>query len=155
MATKPAPATLTPLVAEGLALIARLDAKRLERDAKVAELLVIDAELTAVNDALIALGAGRYRDEEGHTALVVAAKEATLSPDTFELRNADDEQLARVLAADKFKKLFDRHEYWSPKDGFGAIAGAILTPARARDLIALCLIPGQLAGGRRAYLRWN
>jgi hypothetical protein len=144
----------SPLVAQGLQLIAEYEAIQAERDLIAERLKAKDAELQAVNDQLIALGAGRYRDEENHTALVVAAVEPTLGPDTFHLQR-DALPQARELAGENFRKLFDREEIYSPRDGFAGIAGALLTPARARDLLALCIVPGRLGGGRRAHVRWR
>jgi hypothetical protein len=155
MAAKAHESMLTPLVAQGRALLAEAEAIKLERDAIALRLKEKDAELTAINDQLIALGTGRYRDEENHTAVVVAAIEATLSADSFVLRSKEDEAAAREIADDKFLKLFDRHVTFAPKDGFAAIANALLTPAKARDIVALTIVPGQFTGGRRAYVRWK
>lgn len=154
MSTKTKDAILTPLVAEGLRLIAEAEEIKKERDVIAARLKDKDAELAAINDQLIAMGAGRYRDEADHLALVIAAIEPQLAPDTFRLKPTDLDA-ARELSGDAFKKLFDRAEVFSPKSGFDAIAGAVLTPAKARDLIALTIVPGTLTGGRRAYVRWK
>lgn len=159
MATKAPPATFTPLVAEGLRLRADAEMLRADRVALVADhdcrLKALDAEMAAIEAALIALGSGRYRDEAAHTCTVVAGLEPTMSDDRFELKDAEAEARARELAGDFWGKLFDRHVYWTPCDGFGAVAPKILTPAKARDIVALTLIPGQLGGGRRAYVRWK
>jgi hypothetical protein len=153
--SKPTPTTLTPLVADGLRLIAEAEAITIERNAINEQLKAKDAELASINEQLIALGAGRYRDNEEHVAIVIGAVEPRLAPDTFTLRSADDEAIARALAGESFAKLFDRHVRFAPKDGFAGIAGAVLTPAKARDIIALTIVPGQLTGGRRAYVRWK
>jgi hypothetical protein len=150
------PVTLTPLVSQGHALRAQLEEKKAERDAKIAELKAIDEQLAGIETQLIELGAGRYADSEARlAATVVAAIPQVMSPDTFRLRSTDDEQAARGLAGEKFLTCFDRNVFFSPKQGFDSIARAILTPAKARDLIALCIVPGQLAGGRKAHVRWK
>jgi hypothetical protein len=148
-------ASFTPLVAEGLRLIAEAEAITLERDAIAEKLKAKDAELQAVNEQLIALGAGRYRDAESHVATVVAAIEAKQQPDKYVLRSKEDEEKARDLAGEQFGKLFDRSVTFAPCEGFGAVAIKLLTPAKARDIIKLTLIPGVLAGGRRAHVRWK
>jgi len=152
---------LTPLVAEGLAIIARRDAKTAEREAKVAELKVIDdelkkldEELAVVNEGLIKLGGGRYRDEANHFANVIPGVPPSDSPDTFELPEGSLD-IARGHAGEHFRKLFDRKEIFIPRKGFDAIAEILLTPKPARELVALCLVPGKPKGGRSAYVRWK
>jgi hypothetical protein len=154
MATPKAPAVLTPLVADGFELIARIEIKKAERDAKGAELKELDAQLAALNEQLIVLGAGRYCDAEDRTCLVVAGNPGTIAPDTFRLPH-EGEEPARALAGEEFKNLFERHVSYTPRDGFNGRAEALLTPAKARDLIAFCLVPGELTGVRRAYVRWK
>ncbi len=156
MATKPAEAVLTPLVAEGLRLIAEAEAIKIERDAIVATLKAKDEELAAVNEQLIALGAGRYRDADDHLATVVSGSDPKLSPDRYELPR-DEALFEKVekLAGDHFPKLIETRKTFFCRDGFNGIAGALLTPARARDIIQLCLVPGVLSGGRRAHVRWK
>lgn len=147
--------TVSPLVAQGLALRADADLLKARRDAVAAELAECDRALRAVQDQLIILGAGRYGDAVQHHCTVVASIEAKLQPDTFKLKSAEDELLARQIAGDDFRKLFDRHEYWTPKPDFRGLVTGRCTPKPARELIDLCLIPGQLAGGRAAYVRWK
>lgn len=154
MANKTVPPTLSPLVAEGLTLIAEAEAIAKERDAIAVRLKAKDAELQAVNEKLIALGAGRYCDTENHVATVVGAVPATMGADDFRLPK-DGEALARELAGDNFLKLFQRKVSFSPRDDFRGLVLGRLTPKKAEELIALCIIPGQMQGGRRAYVRWR
>lgn len=139
----PAPAAkdalLTPLVAAGLRL-------RAQRDELLNQLAVVEAEL-------IALGAGRYRDEENHTCLVIAATAESLGPDSYFLKSQDEDD-ARTLALDSFPKVFDRHIRYTPCEGFANVVPKLFTPAKARDLLALCFVPGKTTPGKRAYLRW-
>lgn len=160
MATKTEP-ILSDLVAQGLAIIARRDAKAAECEAKGKELQALEgelksleAELDVVDQGLIALGGGRYRNEENHVVSVVPGVPKTLSADTFVLPEGGIE-LARTYAGDEFRKLFDRKEVFTPRNGFDAIAEVLLTPKRCRDLVALCVVPGALKGGRAAYVRWK
>jgi hypothetical protein len=153
MASKPE-ATLTPLVAEGLRILDELKVKTAARDAAALDLKEKQAELDKVNEQLVALGAGRYRDEADHTCLVIDAIPHRMSDPSFVLKEGDLGR-AKELAGAAFRKLFSRHETFSPKTGFDGIAGAVLTPAKARDIIQLCLIPGVMGGGRRAYVKWR
>ena len=160
MATPAAP-VLTPVVAEGLALIERCKAKAQKRDAKAAELATVtgelkalETELDAIDAQLIALGGGRYAAEEtGRTVTVVPGFAQTLTPDTFTIP-AGALETARTLAGPEFKRLFARSEIFAPKPGFEALAEILLTPKPRRELVALCLVPGKLAGGRAASVRW-
>lgn len=158
---KTSPVIPSPLIAEALRL--RAEALALEeKRSKIPELLEIDAalkekseRLAKIEEELLALGAGRYCDDDGHTATVMAAITATMSPDKFRLKSDEDEKKARDIAGSLFSKLFQRIVYHVPREGFSGIAQAMLTPAKARDVIDLCRIPGELAGGRRAHVRWN
>lgn len=154
MAAKPAP-ILCPLVAEGLRLQAEADAIKAERDAIALRLKAKNDELEAVETQLIALGAGRYRDEENHCASVIAEVPATLAPDDFRLKSADDEAVARELAGAEFLKLFQRQVWFEPRPDFRGLVLGKLTPKRAEDLLALTIVPGGLVGGRRAHVRWK
>ncbi len=158
---KTSPASFSPFIAEGLRLRAEVEALQ-ERRSKIPELLEIDAalqekskRLAEIDEELIKLGAGRYRDDDGRTATVVAGVAPTVSPDQYRLDSEEDESTARKIAGDLFPKLFERIVYHIPREGFASIANAVLTPARARDVIDLCRIPGTLGGGRRAHVRWK
>lgn len=151
----------SPLVTEGLSLVAQIEAKELARKDKALELKPFDDELKALNEKLeaikaelIALGAGLYGDELGQTVRVQAGVPAKMSPDTFLLPDGAEEQ-ARKLCGDHFLKLFSRRVIHEPKNGFDGIADALLTPAKARDLVAICIVPGKLSGGRALSVRWK
>lgn len=138
MADKPAP-TLTPLAAQRAALLKDID------DLKAA--------LLKVDEQLIALGAGRYEDESGaHKWCVVAASEGSQGEPSYVLPD-DGEPVARQLAGEKFGTLFDRVVSFRPVEGFALIAPTHLTPAKARDLVALCLVPGRVTNGKAAYVK--
>ena len=154
-------ALITPLVAQGLALLTELDTAKARREIKAAELAPFDAavkdvsaKLETVKEQLIELGPGLYADPEGHTCRVAAGIDAALAPDTFHLAETEEAN-ARKLAGDHFLKLFTRKVVHECKAGFDAIADALLTPAKARALVALCIVPGQLCGGRKPALRWK
>ena len=152
-ATTPEPIS-SPLVGQGLVLLRELDTIELEKAAVDQRLAAKKQELAGVVKQLVDQGPGRYQDEAGRIAVVVRGTEATKAPDTFELRSREDEETARKRAGVAFRALFDRVEYYVPKEGFAGIANAILTPAKARDIIALCIVPGELAGGRASHVRW-
>ena len=147
MATAAKAPTPTRLVAEGLRLIA-------ERDQRI-------AELRAIDEQLIALGAGRYiadgTDTHGtfKVVTVVGAVPGSVGAASYALRSKEDEERARELAGDDdFKKLFDRTVFYRPCAGFADVTPKILTPAKARDLLQLCYVPGAPISGKRAHVRW-
>jgi hypothetical protein len=140
-----------------LRLIAEAEAITLERDAIALRLKQKDAELQAINEQLVALGRGRYCDPDAAQSIctVVAAIDPTLAPDRFELKSAEDEAAARALAGADFLTLFKRHVWYAPREDFRGLVKGRLTPKKAEDLIQLCIVPGQLQGGRKAYVRWK
>lgn len=154
MTAKPPAPTSSPLVGDGLKLLAEISSIEAEKAAVQQRLAEKNKELAAIAEQLVDQGPGRYQDEAGRVAIVVSGTGATMAPDTFTLRSAEDEEKLRKVAGPNFRKLCDRVEYYVPKGGFAAIAEAVLTPAKARDAIALCLIPGQLQGGRASHVRW-
>ncbi|MGA3170362.1 MAG: hypothetical protein ABSE62_05055 [Chthoniobacteraceae bacterium] len=133
--------TVSSLVGEGHKLIA-------ERNAKIGEILVLE-------QMLIALGAGRYCDETepGLMCTAVAAVPGSIGPVSYTL---SDEQAARKLSGDiAFSKLFDRTVLFAPCQAFSDVAPKLLTPAKARDLVQLCLVPGKVNNGKRAMVLWK
>ena len=140
MAT-PKPATPEPLVA-----------KLLELAQKVADAV---AEAKAVEDQLIALGAGRYShpDEPLKVCTVVAAVDASFGKPSYVL-SSENEEIARKLAGESFSNLFEREVTYTPCKGFAEVVPKLLTPARAKKLAALCYVPGKPKAGQKAYIRW-
>jgi hypothetical protein len=61
-------------------------------------------------------------------------------PEDFSLFQRAREIMARELAGESFAALFDRHVLFRPKKAYAELAAALLTPAKARDTIALCKI---------------
>ena len=140
------PATPDPTPTE--ILISRAFALR----ARIAEL---ELELTKDETEIIALGKGKHTGAEpGHVVTVVAATPGSTGAVTYKQLAADQEEEARKLAGVRFGSLFDRHVIYTPREGFVAIAGAVLTPARARALVQLCEVPGKSFSGKRAYVLW-
>jgi hypothetical protein len=131
-----APPVVTPLVTRRFALAQKLD------DLK--------AEILAVDDSLIVLGAGGYADEEGRKLIVVAASEGKAGEPSYVL---PDESAARALAGEDFKSLFDRVVSFVPCAGFALVVPKFLTEARARKLVDLCFVPGKPATAKKAYVR--
>ena len=157
----PIPADLTP-ASEVLAL-GEMPTEHLVEAAFAlrGEIKEAQAQLAEVESLLIAKGAGKHSgSEEGHTVLVLAAVPAaagkvfyTLS-DEDEAKEAELEKAARELAGDKFGDLFDRHVSYVPCTGFEAVAPKLLTPAKSRDLLALCARQGAAYGGRKAFIKY-
>lgn len=132
--------TVSPLVAEAKALMK-------QRDELHAKILLLEGRI-------INLGAGTYSDGAGSNCQVIGASAGSVGDPTYQLANESEED-ARKLAAGKFSDLFDRHVYFTPCKGFVDVAPKLLTPAKARDLIALCYVPGSISSGRRAYIKWS
>ena len=140
MASKPKSAVFNELVGEGLQL----------RN-QIAGLL---AELQIVQNKLIALGAGNYCDDRNNECTVVAATESKTGAICYVLPD-DGEAKARELASDSFGDLFDRKVIFTPCQGFELVAPKLLTPAKARDIVNLCLVPGKTIQGKAAYVKWK
>jgi len=144
MAKKKAEPILSPLVTRGFEL--RL---------KIAGLLI---ELKALEKQLVEQGAGPYADEAGNECTVVGATLGSAGTDKYALAGTEEAELkARELAGDddNFKKLFDRHVSYTPCDGFHLVVPKLLTPAKARDLVALCLVPGKGSAPKDGYVKWK
>ncbi|HEX8312166.1 MAG TPA: hypothetical protein VF614_12660 [Chthoniobacteraceae bacterium] len=157
MASKSAPPVPSSLVAKGVLLIAEAEQITLERDAIALRLKQKDSELQAINEQLIALGRGRYCDPDAteRTCTVVAGVDPELGPDTFRIKSAEDEARARALAGADFLTLFKRHVWYAPREDFRGLVKGRLTPKKQEELLQLCIVPGQLQGGRKAYVRWK
>jgi hypothetical protein len=108
--------------------------------ARHAQLVTASAELERAKAQLIALGKGKYAGHDGRELTVVeatAGSSGTLVI-SYVLDSEEAEEKARKLAGDHFRTLFDRREVFTPCEGFAHVAPKILTPAKARDIIALC-----------------
>lgn len=141
------PPTAEPIATE--LLIDRAFARRAEIKRLLEAQLLDEA-------AIIALGKGKHTGANpDHVVTVVAATASSTGPITYgaPLDKAAEEQ-ARKLAGEQFGQLFDRQVIWTPCTGFEAVAPKLLTPAKARDLIALCAVPGKVTSGKKAYLLW-
>lgn len=129
-----------------------------DREAAIAAL---EKERDELVQQLIERGKGVYQDADGRTATVVIpeagtsldlypkadlealCKEMNLKKPTPAIlrsfRKAREDQ-ARALAGSGFLDLFDFLAEYRPKEGFAARADALLSPARARDLVAMCTV---------------
>lgn len=160
MSSKATEPVVTPLVADGLALRVKFEAKKKEFDAKADELRAVEqelrgigAEIGAVENQLIELGAGPYADEAGGRCTVVAGFPQKPGQDTFVLPSGADAR-AKELAGPLLKKLFEVKQVFVPKHGFDVIADMVLPKKAARELVALCRVEGKPYGGRAACVRW-
>lgn len=127
-------------------------------------------QIAEVEDALIARGAGKHSgDNPDQVVTVVAAiaghpgkvgyqliAEAVKgeTPAAFLERQAKLERQARELADTEFGALFDRRVIYTPCTGFADVAPKLLTPAKARDLVALCAREGKAYAGQKAQVRY-
>lgn len=110
--------TVKALVSEGSLLKSEIKAK--------------SERLKQITDQLVELEAGDYTGEHGEICKVI-------QPGPGIKPNAADCEAARELCGDEaFKKLFDREVSYSPKKAFRDLAAALLTPAKAAKVIALC-----------------
>jgi hypothetical protein len=134
----------TPAEHNALVAEARLVMKR--RDDAI-------AELKQLEEKILALGPGRYTDGE-KIAQVIGAVPGSIGPESYALQSKDDEDRAREICGEEFKKLFDRTVFYRPCAGFAEVAPKILTRAKARDVADLCRVPGATISGKRAHLRW-
>lgn len=154
--TAPQPAALLArylvLEEEEKALAARVDQAITEL---MAPLVAKRTELGAAKLAILRLGEGKYTAPCGRTCSVVPANPGTKQPDTFALPDKLHEEEARALAGEDFKRLFDRHVYYTPKPGFEGAAAAVLRPAKARKLCDLLRVLGKITGARAAYIAWS
>lgn len=142
------------LVARAAALKAECEGLKEASDLAAEALRLKNLEYQAAKAAIVHLGEGRYQDGEGHRCLVVAEVEGEQQPDDFKLGSPELEAEAREIAGERWKKLFDRHVYYTCKVGFEGAANAVLTPAKARSLLDLLRLPGKILGAKCAYLRW-
>lgn len=150
MAAKQKPAEPVPTAQ----LIDALYTLRAERDG-------LSEEIAAIELQVIERGPGKHTGEgEGHEVTVVAAVPGRPGKVFYTLDDKDPDKLkameakARELAGEEFGNLFDRHVSYTPCEGFEAVAPKLLTPAKARDLLALCAREGKAYAGARAYLKY-
>lgn len=114
----------------------------------------LTSELAEIEQQLLTLGRGKYPGlDPGETVTVIAAVPESTGDATYILK-PQDELPARALAGVEFRRLFDRVLTYSPCGGFDAVAPKLLTPAKSRDLLDLCLVPGRHISGKRAYLKY-
>lgn len=115
------PQTIEALVDEGRALKARIAAD--------------GDRLKEISVELVTLGSGTYEGSNGSKATVVVPS-PSLKP-TSEAVEKYREELGPV-----FKKLFDAVTTYKPVKAFREVAGALLTPAKARKIVEACEVPG-------------
>ena len=114
----------------------------------------LDVQIAEVEAALIAKGAGKHSSADGRTVTVIAVVPGNAGKLSYAL--ADDKlDAARELADAEFGNLFDRQVSYTPCEGFENVAPKLLTPAKARDLIALCAVQGKPYTGRAASVRYK
>ncbi|MDR3406375.1 MAG: hypothetical protein P4L99_28075 [Chthoniobacter sp.] len=112
------------------------------------------AELAKLEAELIQDGSQRFQDAEGRTCTAVGAVAGGTTAHSYALRDGEDEN-ARKIAGEHFGELFERKVIFEVKPGFRDRANALLTPAKERDILALCLVPGKPYSGKKAYVLWK
>ena len=140
MATKKAPPVFDPRVARGYALRDQIETLALE-------LAELEAELVRQAPAT-------FCDEQDRTCTAVGPIPAGMGPETYALREGEDDK-ARLLAGEGFAELFERKVTFTPRPGFADRADVLLTPAKKRDLLALCMVPGKVKPARAGYVLWE
>jgi len=120
------------------------------------QLADLEAEQAADLSTIIALGPGKHSGEgEGHELQVIAASYGSASTVYHELEETKEaEEKAREIAGEHFAKLFDRVVCFRPAQGFADIARVLLTPAKLRDILLLCIRTRGGSSGRKAYITW-
>lgn len=120
-------------------------------------------QLKVIEGKIIDRGAGKYAGHDGRTVTVVGAQDSKPGTISFGWPKVDGEESAddaeatirKLCGAEHFAKLFKREVIFSAVEGFPSIAGALLTPARARDLVAMCTHQGRATSGKSAYLLYG
>lgn len=114
----------------------------------------LQARILAIEEKLIALGAGTYASANGDTCQVISGSAGGVGAPSYGL-DPQFEEKARELAGEDFGKLFDRNVRFTPCQGFESVVPKILTKkAKARELLKICFIPGRSFSGRKAYVKW-
>jgi hypothetical protein len=90
--------------------------------------------LKEISAALVKAGAGEHTGSDGSTALVICP-----SPTVKYIE--DNHAQLQKLAGDEFYSLFERKVTYAPVKAMRDVAKALLTPAKARKLIALSEVP--------------
>jgi hypothetical protein len=120
-----------------------------------AEIALLLVKLKELEVELIELGPGRYKDpDEQLFCTAVGAVDPSVDDPTYVLRDGEEDK-ARQLAGEAFPELFERKVTYTPKPGFIDRADALLTPAKKRDIIALCYVAGKEKPGKAAYVTWK
>jgi hypothetical protein len=117
------------------------------------EIKRLEQEEAADEAKIVALGAGKHSDATGRVLTVVGSVGGRAGAVSYELPE-DGEKRARDLAGNEFPALFDRKVIWTPTEGFHLVAPKLLTPAKARDIVALCYKQGRGSNGTKAYIKW-
>ena len=89
-------------------------------------------ELKRITALLITLTPGDYQGEQGEVAKVVQSS-AAIKPSSAVIG-----QVRAIVDPDIFTKLFDRIVSWKPVQNFRSVVAAVLTPAKAQKVVALC-----------------
>jgi hypothetical protein len=118
------------------------------------EIAQAQLNLKEVEAALIERGPGKHSGNvDGHIVTVVAAVEGHPGKLTYQL-GPEAHETAKELAGAAFGQLFDRTVIYTPCEGFENVTPKLLTPARARDLLALCAKEGKPYAGSKAYVKY-
>lgn len=100
------------------------------------------ARLKEIDALLIAQGAGRYLGEGGKGDCTVIVPKPSIKLAATEV------EAAQKIAGDEFSTLFERTVSYAPKKAFRELVVAVLTPGKAKKLIAL------LEKTSTAFVKW-
>lgn len=110
------------------------------------------AALEKLNEQIIALGAGKHSGSDpDRPVTVVSAQDAKPGAVYYELPEGGEAK-AREHAGVSFGTVFTRLVSYVPIEGFEHVVPTHLTPARSRDLLALCHAQRKETPGKRAYV---
>jgi hypothetical protein len=114
----------------------------------------LDAQIAEVEAAIIERGPGKHSSDNPDQVITVVAGAAPSEGKISYALPAEKEDAARELSLDKFGVLFKRTVTFTPIEGFENVAPTHLTPAKSRDLLALCAVQGKPFAGRKPSLRY-
>jgi len=100
------------------------------------------ARLKEIEAEILPLGAGKYEGATGTACQVICASPA-IKPGKDAI-----EAVKAVVGEEHFKTIFDRVVNFQPCKGFRDVVAALLTPAKATKVFALCEAPST------PYVKW-
>lgn len=107
------------------------------------QIAALKEELAGLEKHLCTLPPGSYRGEDSREKANVILPSSAIKPSPDAVA-----AVRKLVPAALFGKMFERVVAHKPVKGLRDVAAAILTPAKAAKVIALCEVPGA------PYVRW-